>query len=87
MIIDGYNDNVYIVWRVSDKTDMYSKGFKGGNVSVDGKLTVVDKNDKIKPKQKNKPIKPNYVEGMTEWPYLSHREALQLTAYPQWRIK
>jgi len=83
MIVNGLNDYIYTVW--DNKADMEAKGHRGGSCSVDGSLVISQNRDNTKPIQDVTPVKPSYVKGMAGWPYLSHKEALELTNYPEWR--
>jgi len=74
-----FNDYIYTVWNTSEHS------LHGGNVCGDGSLVICDECDKVKPVQESTPVKPDYVEGMNDWPYLSHEEAITLTQYPEWR--
>jgi hypothetical protein len=79
-----YNNFIYTVFKTDETsiTERDSQGFTGGNFSTDGNLVVGDKCVDGNCTCTDVPTKPTYVvEAMSNWPHLSHQEALALVHY------
>jgi|TARA_Y100000310_G_scaffold311768_2_gene358364 hypothetical protein len=78
---NSYTYTVYAMDATS-VSECASAGFPSGHKATNTNLVIVDRKDNAIPVQTTVPTKPSYVvESMSNWPYLTHTEALQLISY------